>query len=44
MWRPYSPAKAWLDPAQKKPRTIHRQGYGVFVVDGETKKMKSKKP
>jgi len=26
--------KAWVDPAQKHPRTIHHRGYGKFVVDG----------
>ncbi len=36
--------RAWIDPAQKKPKTIHHQGYGVFVVDGETIKLKSKMP
>lgn len=36
--------KAWIDPKQKKPRTIHHQGYGKFVVDGETIKLKSKMP
>ena len=25
---------AWIDPAQKYPKTIHHQGYGRFVVDG----------
>ncbi|MCO6412234.1 MAG: flavin reductase family protein [Thiogranum sp.] len=34
--------KAWRDPAQKRPRTIHHQGYGTFVVDGPTIKLKSK--
>jgi|SRR5271165_1336589 len=33
--------KAWTDPAQKNPRTIHHHGYGTFVVDGETIKLKS---
>lgn len=28
--------KAWVDPAQKNPKTIHHQGYGKFVVDGRT--------
>ena len=28
--------KAWVDPAQKNPKTIHHQGYGKFVVDGTT--------
>jgi flavin reductase (DIM6/NTAB) family NADH-FMN oxidoreductase RutF len=27
--------KAWTDPAQRKPKTIHHRGYGKFVVDGE---------
>ena len=34
--------KAWTDPAQKKPKTIHHRGYGMFVVDGETIRLKSK--
>ena len=34
--------KAWMDPAQKNPKTIHHHGYGTFVVDGETIKLKSK--
>jgi flavin reductase (DIM6/NTAB) family NADH-FMN oxidoreductase RutF len=34
--------KAWIDPAQKNPKTIHHRGYGVFSVDGETIKLKSK--
>jgi flavin reductase (DIM6/NTAB) family NADH-FMN oxidoreductase RutF len=34
--------KAWIDPAQKKPRTIHHQGYGRFVVDGATIKVRSR--
>jgi flavin reductase (DIM6/NTAB) family NADH-FMN oxidoreductase RutF len=36
--------KAWTDPAQKNPKTIHHHGYGTFVVDGETIKLKSKMP
>lgn len=28
--------KAWIDPAQKEPKTIHHHGKGVFVVDGKT--------
>jgi flavin reductase (DIM6/NTAB) family NADH-FMN oxidoreductase RutF len=36
--------KAWTDPEQKQPRTIHHQGYGRFVVDGETITLKSSKP
>ena len=34
--------KAWIDPAQKNPKTIHHCGYGTFIVDGETIKLKSK--
>jgi flavin reductase (DIM6/NTAB) family NADH-FMN oxidoreductase RutF len=34
--------KAWVDPAQTNPKTIHHRGYGSFIVDGETIKLKSK--
>jgi flavin reductase (DIM6/NTAB) family NADH-FMN oxidoreductase RutF len=34
--------KAWVDPEQKKPKTIHHQGYGTFAVDGPTIKLRSK--
>jgi flavin reductase (DIM6/NTAB) family NADH-FMN oxidoreductase RutF len=34
--------KAWIDPAQKNPKTIHHRGYGTFVVDGQTIKLKSR--
>ncbi len=34
--------KAWRDPAQKNPKTIHHHGYGRFVVDGETITLRSK--
>jgi flavin reductase (DIM6/NTAB) family NADH-FMN oxidoreductase RutF len=34
--------KAWKDPAQKNPKTIHHHGFGTFVVDGKTIKLKSK--
>jgi flavin reductase (DIM6/NTAB) family NADH-FMN oxidoreductase RutF len=36
--------KAWTDPAQKHPKTIHHHGYSSFVVDGETIKLKSRMP
>ena len=36
--------KAWSDPAQKHPKTIHHHGYGSFAVDGEMIKLKSIKP
>ena len=36
--------KAWTDPAQKRPKTIHHHGYGRFAVDGEMIKLKSRKP
>jgi flavin reductase (DIM6/NTAB) family NADH-FMN oxidoreductase RutF len=35
--------KAWIDPAQKNPKTLHHQGFGKFVVDGETIRLKSAK-
>jgi flavin reductase (DIM6/NTAB) family NADH-FMN oxidoreductase RutF len=34
--------KAWIDPAQKNPKTIHHRGYGTFVVDGDTITLKSR--
>ena len=34
--------KAWIDPAQKNPKTIHHQGYGSFSVDGERIQLKSR--
>jgi len=36
--------KAWTDPAQKSPKTIHHHGFGRFVVDGETIELQSKMP
>jgi flavin reductase (DIM6/NTAB) family NADH-FMN oxidoreductase RutF len=35
--------QAWIDPKQKSPKTIHHHGYGKFVVDGATIKLKSAK-
>jgi flavin reductase (DIM6/NTAB) family NADH-FMN oxidoreductase RutF len=34
--------EAWIDPAQKRPKTIHHHGYGRFVVDGPVIRLKSK--
>lgn len=34
--------KAWSDPKQKRPKTIHHCGNGQFVVDGKTIKLPSK--
>ncbi len=34
--------KAWIDPAQKHPRTIHHLGKGAFMVAGETIELPSK--
>jgi len=34
--------KAWIDPAQKNPKTVHHRGYGKFAVDGEAIKLKSR--
>jgi flavin reductase (DIM6/NTAB) family NADH-FMN oxidoreductase RutF len=36
--------QAWTDSAQQGAKTIHHRGYGAFVVDGETIKLKSNKP
>ncbi|MEQ1751454.1 MAG: flavin reductase family protein [Prosthecobacter sp.] len=33
---------AWIDRSRKHPQTIHHQGYGKFVVDGETIKLPSR--
>ncbi len=34
--------KAWVDPTQKNPKTLHHRGYGTFVVDGATIKLNSR--
>jgi flavin reductase (DIM6/NTAB) family NADH-FMN oxidoreductase RutF len=34
--------KAWIDPARKRPRTIHHLGYGTFMVAGRTIKLPSR--
>lgn len=34
--------QAWIDPAQKNPRTLHHQGRGEFRVSGETIRLPSK--
>jgi flavin reductase (DIM6/NTAB) family NADH-FMN oxidoreductase RutF len=34
--------KAWIDPAEKNPRTLHHRGRGVFMVAGSTLKLPSK--
>ncbi|MFG1420298.1 flavin reductase family protein [Roseixanthobacter liquoris] len=36
--------KAWHDPKQKAPKTIHHHGYGTFQVDGETITLPSRMP
>ena len=33
--------KAWIDPAQKQPKTIHHLGFGSFAVDGDIINLKS---
>ncbi|WP_374304190.1 flavin reductase family protein [Ferrovibrio sp.] len=35
--------RAWRDPAQKNPKTIHHQGWGRFAVDGRIITLKSEK-
>ena len=34
--------KAWIDPVQKNPKTLHHRGYGTFAVDGATITLKSR--
>ena len=34
--------KAWIDPVIKKPRTLHHQGKGIFIIDGDTIKLSSR--
>jgi len=34
--------KAWIDPAVKRPRTLHHAGRGVFVIAGETLRLRSR--
>lgn len=34
--------KAWSDPKQSNFKTIHHCGYGTFILDGRTIKLKSK--
>jgi flavin reductase (DIM6/NTAB) family NADH-FMN oxidoreductase RutF len=36
--------KAWVDAAQKNPKTIHHHGYGEFIVDGRKIKLQSQMP
>lgn len=35
--------KAWVDPEQKRPRTIHHEGWGAFIVAGERIELPSRK-
>jgi flavin reductase (DIM6/NTAB) family NADH-FMN oxidoreductase RutF len=34
--------KAWINPVLKNRKTLHHRGYGTFIVDGETIKLKSR--
>ena len=34
--------KAWIDPLERDPRTIHHRGYGAFMVAGSTIRLPSK--
>ena len=34
--------KAWIDPPRKRPRTIHHNGKGVFMVAGRTIRLRSR--
>lgn len=34
--------QAWIDPKQRHPKTLHHHGYGTFVIDGQTVRLKSR--
>lgn len=34
--------KAWIDPAERNPRTLHHRGRGMFMVAGRTLKLSSR--
>jgi flavin reductase (DIM6/NTAB) family NADH-FMN oxidoreductase RutF len=36
--------KAWIDPAEKRPRTLHHHGRGVFTIDGRRIRIPSRMP
>jgi flavin reductase (DIM6/NTAB) family NADH-FMN oxidoreductase RutF len=36
--------KAWVDPKQADPKTIHHRGYGSFAVDGKVIHLESRMP
>jgi hypothetical protein len=36
--------KAWVDLSNRNPKTIHHQGFGRFVVDGDTIELASRTP
>jgi len=35
--------KAWVDRARRRPRTLHHQGFGKFVIDGDVIRLRSAK-
>ncbi len=36
--------RAWIDPTQKNPKTMHHHGYGRFVIDGDIIELESNMP
>lgn len=36
--------QAWIDPGQRRAKTLHHQGGGTFVLDGPTIRLRSNKP
>jgi len=36
--------KAWIDPKEKDPKTLHHRGKGIFTIDGKRIKTSSKMP
>jgi flavin reductase (DIM6/NTAB) family NADH-FMN oxidoreductase RutF len=35
--------KAWVERTRRRPRTLHHQGFGKFVIDGEVIRLRSAK-
>ena len=33
---------AWIDPSQKKPKTLHHRGHGEFALDGRIMRLPSR--
>jgi flavin reductase (DIM6/NTAB) family NADH-FMN oxidoreductase RutF len=36
--------RAWIDPKEKRPRTLHHHGRGIFTIDGKRIRIPSRMP